>query len=274
MVEHDQTPPSLRGKGVGGLGPHPPQQMWDPTSYARNARFVAELGMPVLELLAPQRGERILDLGCGDGVLTEKLVSLGCRVTGVDASSAQIAAARARGLNARIADGEALNFDAEFDAVFSNAALHWMKRPDAVLAGVARSLVPGGRFVAECGGQGNIAHIHRALYAALERRGIDPRPLDPWYYPSDAEYRALLVAHGFRVLSIGLFPRPTPLPGDMTAWLETFAGCFIGALPAADRPAFVDEVRRALLPSLCDPAGHWTADYVRLRFAAQLIQIE
>jgi trans-aconitate methyltransferase len=244
-------------------------QLWDPARYARNARFVAELAMPVVELLAPQPGERILDLGCGDGALTEKLAALGCQVVGVDASPEQVAAARASGLDARMVDAGDLPFHEDFDAVFSNAALHWMPRPDAVIAGVWRALVPSGRFVAECGGHGNISHIRAALYAALENRGIDPRPLDPWYFPSVEEYRTRLERQGFRLESIALFPRPTALPGDITAWLETFAGSFLAALPALERPAFLAELRQALLPNLCDASGHWTADYVRLRFAAR-----
>src|SRR5450432_1631050 len=123
----------------------PHQQTWDPDRYARNARFVADLGAPVVDLLAPRAGERILDLGCGDGVLTAKLAPLGCEVIGVDASPQQIDAARKLGLDARVANGEALDFDAEFDAVFSNAALHWMKKADRAIAGVFRALRPGGR---------------------------------------------------------------------------------------------------------------------------------
>jgi trans-aconitate methyltransferase len=245
------------------------QQTWDPERYARHARFVADLGMPVVELLAPQPGERILDLGCGDGVLTEKLVAMGCRVVGVDGSAAQVAAARVRALDAQVMEGEQLTFANEFDAVFSNAALHWMKRADDVIAGVWRALKPGGRFVAECGGDGCVATIASALEAALERRGIDPRRVNPWYFPTTAEYGALLEARGFTVRSIALIPRPTPLPGDITGWLETFAECFSAALPVEDRPAFIDEVREALRPRLCDAQGNWTADYVRLRFAAQ-----
>ena len=123
-------------------------QSWDPDAYARNARFVSDLGAPVVELLAPQAGERILDLGCGDGALTIKLAEMGCDVVGVDSSAPQIEAARRLGLDARVADGERLSFDAEFDAVFSNAAIHWMKPVDDVIAGVWRALLPGGRFVA------------------------------------------------------------------------------------------------------------------------------
>jgi trans-aconitate methyltransferase len=243
-------------------------QTWDPERYARNARFVADLGMPVVELLAPRPGERILDLGCGDGALTEKLVAMGCTVVAVDGSPEQIAAARARGLDAHVMDGERLTFDNQFDAVFSNAALHWMHRADAVIAGVWRALVPGGRFVAECGGAGCVAIISAALAAALARRGIDAARVNPWYFPTVEDYGGRLRARGFAVTSIALIPRPTPLPGDITAWLETFAESFTAALAATQRAAFLDEVREALRPELCDAAGQWTADYVRLRFAA------
>ncbi|HVO25794.1 MAG TPA: methyltransferase domain-containing protein [Candidatus Margulisiibacteriota bacterium] len=243
-------------------------QTWDPERYARHARFVSDLGMAVVALLAPQAGEHLLDVGCGDGALTEKFVALGCTVVGVDGSAPQIAAARARGLDCRVMDAEQLAFVGEFDAVFSNAALHWMKRADAVIAGVWRALKPGGRFVAECGGHGCVATIERALVTALDRRGIDGARLNPWYFPTTEEYSARLQAHGFRVDYIALIPRPTPLPGDITGWLETFAESFTAALPAAERATFVEEVRDALRPSLCDAEGHWTADYVRLRFSA------
>ena len=149
------------------------EQTWDPASYARNARFVSDLGSPVLELLAPQRGERILDLGCGDGVLTKKLADLGCEVVAVDSSAPQVEAARQLGLDARVMSGEALPFQGEFDAVFSNAVLHWITRADPLIAGVYRSLRPGGRFVAECGGYGCVHKIRTALVQALNRRGMD-----------------------------------------------------------------------------------------------------
>jgi SAM-dependent methyltransferase len=243
-------------------------QHWDPERYARNARFVADLGVDVLQLLDPQPGERILDLGCGDGALTEKIAAIGCIVVGVDASPDQIAAAKRRGIDACVVSGEKLAFDNEFDAVFSNAALHWMKRADDVIAGVHRALKPGGRFVAECGGAGNVAKIERALTAALARRGIDARPLNPWSFPTTQEYSAKLISHGFRVESIALVPRPTPLPTDLDGWLATFAESFTSALEPENRPAFIAEVREALRPELCDETGLWIADYVRLRFAA------
>src|SRR5258708_13862256 len=243
-------------------------QTWDPQRYARNARFVAELGLPVVELLDPQPGERILDLGCGDGFLTARLAAAGARVVGVDASAAQVAATQRLGLDARVADGQALTFDSEFDAVFSNATLHWLRDPDAAIAGVWRAVVHGGRFGAECGGEGCVAAIRAALGRALGRRGIDAAAYDPWYFPSANEYSARLRARGFVIETIFVFPRPTPLPGDLAAWLETFPASFLAPVPAGDRAALLREVQEDLRPSLCDREGRWTADYTRLRFRA------
>jgi len=245
-------------------------QHWDPDRYARNARFVSDLGAPVVELLAPQPGERILDVGCGDGVLTRTLADLGCRVVGVDGSPHQVRAARALGLDVAVADGQRLPFRRGFDAVFSNAALHWMHDVDGVIAGARRALRPGGRFVAEFGGHGCVERIRTALIAALDRRGFAGARYDPWYFPTLEAYGGRLVAGGFAVRSIALIPRPTPLPGDVVGWLETFAESFTTPLPAAERPAFLAEVRDALRPALCAADGQWTADYVRLRFAADL----
>jgi len=243
-------------------------QTWDPERYARNARFVSDLGMPVVDLLDPKSGERILDIGCGDGALTAKLVAMGCAVVAIDGSAEQVAAARAQGLDARVMDGQRLVFDGEFDAVFSNAALHWMKQADDVIAGVWRALRPGGRFVAELGGFGCVAKIAAALVAALARRGLDGALANPWYFPTTDDYGSRLQARGFVLRSIALIPRPTPLPGDVTAWLETFAESFTALLPAVERRGFLEEVREVLRPDLCDAQGNWTADYVRLRFAA------
>ncbi len=242
---------------------------WDPAVYARNARFVADYGKSLIDWLSPQPGERILDLGCGDGALTEELVASGANVVGVDASPRQIEAARRRGLRALVVDGHELAFDAEFDAVFSNAALHWMQRPDEVLAGVARALKPGGRFVGEFGGEGNVASIVTALRNGLQRRGIDYGSLNPWYYPPVDEYRGKLERAGFRVDEIVLFPRPTPLPGDITGWLETFAPRFTVGMSPAERTDLFTEIANELRPQLLHD-GKWIVDYVRLRFRAVL----
>lgn len=241
-------------------------QQWSPADYQRNASFVPELGASILERLAPQRGERILDLGCGDGVLTMKLVAAGAAVVGVDASPAMIAAASARGLDARVMDARALTFEAEFDAVFSNAALHWIPEADAVARGVRRALRPGGRFVVEFGGHTNVAAIATAIRAVLTRRAI---PFAwPWYYPAADEYRAVLEAEGFRVDEVRLFPRPTPLPSGMAAWLHTFGGALLAHVPADASAEVHAEIVDLLAPALRDGAGNWTADYVRLQAVA------
>jgi trans-aconitate methyltransferase len=249
---------------------HAPAQEWNSSRYAENARFVSDLGQPVFDLLNPQPGERILDLGCGDGALTEKLIATGAKVVGVDASPNMIAASKKRGLNANLADGYALNFNSEFDAVFSNAALHWMKRdPDAVIQGVHRALKPGGRFVAEMGGFGNVAAITVALCVTLDQFGIANAPaFSPWYFPTADEYRERLDRAGFQVDYIELIPRPTPLPTGMRGWLETFAIPFTKTLAAEKHTAFLDAVTKKLRPTLCDARGNWIADYVRLRFRA------
>lgn len=248
-----------------------PGQEWLAERYAANARFVAELGGPVMRLLAPRAGERILDLGCGDGVLAAELGHLGCEVVGVDAAPDMIRSARERGVDAHVMDGHALTFEREFDAVFSNAALHWMRRdPDAVLAGVARALRPGGRFVGEMGGHGNVAAITVALLAVLARHGLDGAAAIPWYFPTVDGYRARLERHGFTVMTIELLPRPTLLPTGMARWLDTFAEPFLKLLPASEREGAQADAIRLLEPVLCDPEGRWTADYVRLRFAARL----
>lgn len=243
-------------------------QRWDPERYRRNAGFVAELGLPLLELLAPEPGAKVLDLGCGDGALTEKLAALGAVVVGVDSSAEQVAAARARGLDARVADGEALAFEAEFDAVFSNAALHWMTGPDAVIDGVWRALRPGGRFVGEMGGAGNVERVKGALTAALARRGHDPAAADPWYFPTPDDYAGRLAARGFQVEEIALIERPTPLPGRLGDWLETFAEPFLFVAPEGEHPNLIAEVEAALDGTLRDGDGGWFVDYVRLRFRA------
>jgi len=245
-------------------------QTWNSEGYARNARFVADLGTPVLELLAPRRGERILDIGCGDGVLTKRIADLGCEVVGLDSSAELVDSARRLGLEVIEKSAAEMDFNLKFDAVFSNAALHWIKDADAVIAGVARALRPQGRFVAEMGGHGCVRTLQRALIEELERRGYDGEAANPWYFPTVEDYGARLAAAGFKVDYIALIARPTPLPGDVMGWLVTFCGCFTGLLPSEERGDYLECVRRRIEPLLCDPSGRWTADYVRLRFAAHL----
>lgn len=243
-------------------------QHWSAERYAETAHFVPALGAPLLELLAPSSGERILDLGCGDGVLTERIVTAGATVVAVDAGPDMVAAARARGIDAREMDAQRLAFADEFDAVFSNAALHWMRNQRAVLAGVHRALKPRGRFVAELGGHNNIAAIIVALSAVLARRGLNAHRLSPWYFPSAEAYRQKLGEAGFTVEEIAIVPRPTILPTGIEVWLDTFAEDFLGALAEPDRLRARAEVADLLRPVLMDETGTWIADYVRLRFRA------
>lgn len=243
-------------------------QTWDPRTYAKNARFVSDLGSAVLDLLAPQPGERILDLGCGDGVLTKKIADLGCEVVAVDSSPLQVDAARRLGLEAYVVNGEELPYRGEFDGVFSNAVLHWIRCADVMIEGVYRSLRSGGRFVAECGGHGCVNKICTVLVQALNRRAIDGESRVPWYFPTPADYTARLERAGFRVNSIALIPRPTPLPGDIIGFLETFGQSFLAGLSGQARDEYLREVRLLLEPQLINAEGIWVADYVRLRFSA------
>lgn len=246
-------------------------QTWDAKAYERNARFVADLSGEVVAWLAPVAGERILDVGCGDGVLTEQLAARGCSVVGIDISDDLLAAARARGVDARKEDVRSLPFAAEFDAVFSNAVLHWVREPEAAARSMRRALKPGGRLAAEFGGHGNVAAIMTALRAGARLHGGDVDLAAPWFYPTPEEYAAILADAGFAVERIGLFPRPTPLPTGIEGWLTTFRKPYFDQFEASVRQQVVADVVELLRPALCDTRGRWTADYVRLRVLARAV---
>lgn len=246
-------------------------QNWNTEAYAANGRFVATLASDVVALLAPQANEHILDLGCGDGALTEQLASSGAILTGVDVSSDMLAVARLRHLRVEQHDAIALPFHQQFDAVFSNAALHWITGipgQQAVLKGVHRALHPTGRFVAEMGGHGNIAAIRTALQSVLAPFHLDAEATAGSFFPSPTLYRRLLEESGFAVQSIELIPRPTPLPNGMASWLNTFRSGVLDRLDPTDRASALAQTIALLEPILRDTDGNWTADYVRLRFHA------
>ena len=244
---------------------------WNAADYAANAGFVPALGNAALELLAPKPGEAILDLGCGDGVLTKRIAEAGADVLGVDPSEAMLAAARALGLQVQVADGQALPFDNRFDAVFSNAALHWMPNQPAVAAGVFRALKPGGRYVGECGGFMNIAAIRTALRAVLKAHGFSPESGGGQTYLTAEAFTALQQAAGFTDIEACIIARPTPLPTGIRGWLKTFRAGFLdeSGVPEAARAKVIDEIEALLKPVLQDGAGNWQADYVRLRWQAR-----
>lgn len=251
-----------------GTAPNPSSE-WNAADYGRNGAFVPALGLPVVELLAPQPGEHILDLGCGDGTLTQALVDAGGIVTAVDASADMVAAAKARGLDAAVADGEKLSFVNVFDAVFSNAALHWMLDGAAVAEGVFRALKPGGRFVGEMGGAGNVRALRSALNAELEARGYRLPEGDQQWYPSPDAFSAIYGAAGFADIDARLIDRPTPLPAGPQGWFRTFRSgyCDVIGVPQAERDALFDAAAARLPAAMCGADGVWRADYVRLRFS-------
>lgn len=251
---------------------HSVRQDWDPGLYQTSHSFVWEHGRRLLELLAPQPGERILDAGCGTGQLTAEIAAAGARVTGVDSSAAMIAEARRNypSLAFEVRDVTSLGFEGEFDAVFSNAVLHWVRNADAAVASIARALGPGGRFVCEFGGQGNVRRIMAAAFAALASLGVEqPEARNPWYYPSIGEYAAVLERHGFLVRQAMLYDRWTKLEGanGLADWLNMFGGPFAAGLAAGEREQFFARAQKNAEASLLRD-GVWMADYVRLLVAA------
>lgn len=246
-------------------------QTWDAEAYGQHGAFVHGLAGGVLEWLAPQPGERILDLGCGDGQLSQRIASSGARVVGLDASPQMAAAARTRGIAVDEGSAESMPYaDQSFDAVFSNAALHWVRGQDAMLAEVHRVLRPGGRFVVEMGGHGNVAAILVALMAVLARYGHGDLENEVNYYPTAEAYTRRLERAGFRVERMALIPRPTLLAeGGMAEWLRTFRRGVLDSLPEELRETVIAETTALLAEALRDEDGNWVADYVRLRFVAR-----
>jgi trans-aconitate methyltransferase len=244
---------------------------WDADRYQRQFGFVSGLAGDLLELLGPRPGELVLDLGCGTGELAAEIQARGARVLALDSDPAMVAAARRRLGDDRVllADGHAFTLPEPVDAVFSNAALHWMPRPAEVIGRVRAALRPGGRFVAELGGAGNIDAILDALGTAVTEAGL-PAPACPWYFPTLGQYATLLEAGGFRVAGMEHFPRPTPLAGGdgaLADWLVMFGGQLTAAVPPARLPSVVARAEELAAPRLRRD-GQWVADYWRLRFVA------
>jgi trans-aconitate methyltransferase len=244
---------------------------WDADRYQRQFGFVSALSGDLLELLEPRPGETVLDLGCGTGELAAAIQGRGAWVWALDADPAMVAAARRRlgGDRVLLADAHTFRLPELVDAVFSNAALHWMPRPAEVIASVRAALAPGGRFVAELGGAGNIAAILEAFAAAMAEAGL-PAPPCPWFFPTPGRYATLLEAGGFRVARMEHFARPTPLEGGEHAladWMAMFGRSLTAAVPGDRLPAVLQRMTALAAPWL-RRHGRWQADYWRLRFVA------
>ncbi|SDI90438.1 class I SAM-dependent methyltransferase [Natribacillus halophilus] len=248
-------------------------KIWDPTLYDNTAQYVLHYGEDVLKWLAAKEGEHIIDLGCGTGQLTSRIAESGAKVTGIDHSKAMIEEAKKQfpAMTFIEADGTDFQVDTPVDAVFSNAALHWMTDPQSVIASVSKALKPGGRFVGEMGAKENIATIIAAINMAFVEIGQEPMPdIFPWYFPSLAEYATLLEKNGFTVEQAAQFQRPTPLnngPEGLKSWMKNFADPLLDPLSEEDREFVLERTITFAEPALVDD-DTWFADYVRLRFVA------
>jgi 2-isopropylmalate synthase len=243
-------------------------QTWSASEYTKHASFVPSMASDVFDLLSPRKGEVILDVGCGDGELTLKIQKSGCSVIGIDASPSMIKATKSRGIEAYVVDGHNIDFVNRFDAVFSNAALHWMTQPQKVINGVKNALKNGGRFVAEFGGSGNIAALIKAMRETFDENNSFGEFEIPWFFPSAEEYKGFLESSGFKVNYIELIPRPTPLKSGIEKWLEIFAEDITKNLSSDQKAVFLGSVKNKLFPVLYTEQNGWVADYVRLRFEA------
>ena len=245
---------------------------WDARSYEARGGFVWKLGAELVELLAPKQGERILDLGCGTGHLSARIAGAGAEVLGIDASSSMVGRARLNfpHLRFEVLDATQMTFTSQFDAVFSNAALHWMTTPAQVAAKIDAALKPGGRFVAELGGEGNISRITSSIHRARRQVGVAALESSPWYFPSAEEYTSLLEAQGLTVTLAHLFERPTPFEGGergMRDWLALFPRPLMAGLSGPRLREVVRLVEEELQPAMFRD-GTWVGDYVRLRVRA------
>jgi trans-aconitate methyltransferase len=245
-------------------------QTWNPKLYEQSHAFVWQLSADLIQLLNPQVGERILDLGCGTGQLTAQIAEKGAEVCGLDSSAEMIDKARANYPHLTFAVADARSFQIEqvagqrYDAVFSNAMLHWILEPDAVIRSVDQALKPGGRFVAEFGGKGNVSAIMTALDQAL---GV--KDTETWYFPSISDYTTRLEQQGLEVSYAVLFDRPTELAGEagLANWLEMFAGDRLNSLSSDQRVGVIEQIETQLRPLLYQN-GTWLADYRRIRVVA------
>ena len=237
---------------------------WNVELYQKHS-YVWQYGSKLLEILDPQPGEHILDLGCGTGELTAEIASTRARVTGLDAAESAIAQCRQKypHIEFVVANGADFSLEPNFDAVFSNAALHWIHPPTAAINCIYWALKPGGRLVAEFGGKGNVNRIIEAIGNVLPNSNQNR-----WYFPSIGEYSTLLEQQGFTVNFATLFSRPTKLAGEdgLANWLEMFAYEDFQK-SSVNKAVAIETIESQLRPSLYRD-GHWWADYYRIQIVA------
>lgn len=246
---------------------------WDATLYDNKHKFVSNYGENLVSFLNPQKGEHILDVGCGTGDLAHDISTSGATVTGIDAAQSMIEAAKEKypDIHFSVQDGEQFSFDPQFHAVFSNAAIHWMKNQQKVVQNCYAALLPSGRFVAELGGANNIQSIVDAIKEASDRLSIPyEAALFPWVFPTKEEMSKLLINAGFNVITIEHYERPTPLVGEdgIRNWLDMFSNNMFKKLTNNEKEAIYSECERILRPRIYKE-NIWVADYWRLRFIAQ-----
>jgi 2-isopropylmalate synthase len=240
---------------------------WNADKYNKHADFVSNLASPVIDLLEPKKDEHILDLGCGDGTLAVEMEKLGANVIAVDLSKSMVEKTKEKGIKAFVMSATELTFENEFDAIFSNAVLHWVKDANEAIKKISKSLKSNGRFIAEFGGCGNIKYLTEAMQEVFDNHKEFGSFNNPWYFPKDTEYKQLLENNGFNVEYIELIPRSTKID-DISNWLDIFANGIVSHLTDEQQKQFKQEVRAILKPKIYSEEDGWVADYVRLRLKA------
>ncbi|HHH53238.1 MAG TPA: class I SAM-dependent methyltransferase [Bacteroidetes bacterium] len=240
---------------------------WNADKYKKHADFVSNLAFPVIELLNPQANEKILDLGCGDGTLAVEIEKFNAKVIAVDLSESMVQKTKEKGIDTFVMSATDLTFENEFDAIFSNAVLHWVKEDAIAIKKISKSLKANGRFIAEFGGYGNIKFLTDAIEEVFNKYQEFGNFNNPWNFPKDNDYKQLLENNGFKVEYIELIPRPTKID-DISNWLDIFANGIISHLTNEQQVQFKQEVREILKPKIYSEKDGWVADYVRLRLKA------
>jgi trans-aconitate methyltransferase len=240
---------------------------WNPNKYDKHADFVSNLALPVVDLLAPKEHEKILDLGCGEGTLACEIQKSGAEVVAVDLSAEMVESARVKGIDAEVMSATKIKFKNCFDAIFSNAVLHWVKESEVAVQQVYDALKRDGRFVAEFGGYGNAKTVVDAMQKVFQNHSEFGEFENPWYFPNVEEYKKLLETNGFRVEYIESIPRPTPVD-DISNWLDLFANGITKHLSNNEFSLFKKEVAESTKHTLYNEQNGWHIDYVRLRFKA------